>query len=341
MALSALPQPDVLIAGAGIIGLSLALELHARGAQVLVLERDTAFSHASSAAAGMLANLDPHNPPALSALAHLSISLYPAFLQRIETLSGIPVPYQTDTTIQHLSNTETVRLDERSLDPRQLGHALRTAIQATNIDLREHTSLAPGQAATAKQIVYATGAWPQLRTQVFPRKGQMLRVRIPAGIALREVHRREDVYLVPRTLGAQAGTVLIGATVEDSGYDTETHAVDLARLRRLAAELVPRLDSETEAPQIEAWAGIRPATADSLPLLGERGPTPGPLATPREFVATGHFRNGILLAPATAVVMADLLENKQASIDLEPFSPERFNLERKPRTNGPIFGHGS
>ncbi|HEY4357458.1 MAG TPA: FAD-dependent oxidoreductase [Acidobacteriaceae bacterium] len=323
MALPALPQPDVLITGAGVIGLSLALELHSRGAQVVVLERDRAFSHASSAAAGMLADLDPHNPSALSGLAGLSISLYPAFLRRIEALSGIPVPFQTDTTIQHLSSGKTMRLVEHSLDPRQLGLALCAAIRSTNIDLREHASWTPERDLAAKRIVHATGAWPQRDAAIFPRKGQMLRVRIPAGTDLGEVHRREDVYIVPRTQGVQAGTALIGATVEDAGYDTHTHAHDLAHLRSLAAELVPALGSETASPQLEAWAGLRPATADSLPLLGACETKPRLGAD--EFVATGHFRNGILLAPATAMVMADLLEGRQTSVDLTPFSPTRFN----------------
>ena len=154
----------------------------------------------------------------------------------------------------------------------------------------------------------------------------MIRARIPAGMELREVHRREDIYIVPRVHGPQAGTVLIGATVEDAGYDLHTHSSDLAHLRKLASELIPALASETEAPQVEAWAGIRPATTDSLPLLGALDPAPKMPGSPREFVATGHFRNGILLAPATAVVMADLLENRPPSVDLAPFRPERFSL---------------
>lgn len=329
MALPALPQSDILIAGAGIIGLSLALELHTRGAQVVVLERDTAFSHASSAAAGMLADLDPHNPPALSALAGLSISLYPEFLRRIEALSGIPVPFQTDTTIQHLGAGNTLRLAEHSLDPRQLGRALQAAVRNARIELREHclwNPADPSQTPNTNQIVLAAGAWPLDVTGVFPRKGQMLRARMAAGKEFREVYRREDIYIVPRTLGPQAGTALIGATVEDAGFDTHTHPHDLAHLRALAAELVPEFAIEAETPQIEAWAGLRPATSDSLPLLGTYTRKETAPDAPREFLATGHFRNGILLAPATAAVMADVLEGKQPSVDLKPFSPDRFNF---------------
>src|SRR5580704_9589337 len=93
---------DICIAGAGIIGLSLALELHHRGMAVTVLDRSSPLSEASTAAAGMLAARDPHNPPPLHSLANLSLSLYPAFLDRLHVLSGIRVPFQTQSTLQAL-----------------------------------------------------------------------------------------------------------------------------------------------------------------------------------------------------------------------------------------------
>src|SRR5438309_9746691 len=93
---------DICIAGAGVIGLFLAVELHHRGARVTVLDRSTPLSEASTAAAGMLAAHDPHNPPQLRALADLSLTLYPNFLDRLHALSGIRVPFQTHTTLQAL-----------------------------------------------------------------------------------------------------------------------------------------------------------------------------------------------------------------------------------------------
>lgn len=323
-------KSDILIVGAGIIGLSLALELNARGAQVTILERDTALSHASTAAAGMLAVDDPYNPSALLPLSRLSNSLYPGFLARIESLSGIAVHFQTDTTLQHLAGGTTTRLAEHSLDPRQLAAALLAAVRATSIDLREHTEshiIAQSNHPqlrvettsgnfTPARLIQTRGAWhdPNVR----PVKGQMLRVQLPQNLQLREVHRGEHIYIVPRTHGPQAGTALIGATVEDAGFDLSLHSFDLAHLRQLAAQWLPPLGSEDEAPQVEAWSGLRPTTADELPLLGAIAPRS------THFLATGHFRNGILLAPATAVVLADLLENKSPSVDLAPFAPDRF-----------------
>ncbi len=326
---------DVVIIGAGIIGLSLALELHARGATVTVLERDTALSHASTAAAGMLAALDPHNPPALLPLSTYSLSLYPAFLQRIERLSGLNVPFQTSTTLQHLPDASTLRLAEHSIDPRQLAPALLAAVRNSSISLREHTSRSgtdvtsrgilihttAGDRIFASHLVYTTGPWSPSATRlspISPRKGQMLRVQLPPSLRdLREVHRTEHIYIVPRTLGPQAGTALIGATVEDAGFDTSTHPSDLAHLRSLAAELLPALADTQLAPFVESWAGLRPATPDSLPILGRIGSS-------QEFIATGHYRNGILLAPATAAVLADLLESRTPTVDLTPFAPSRF-----------------
>src|ERR1700761_818453 len=95
------PYEEVLVAGGGLIGLSIALELHHRGVPVTVLETGRSLAQASTAAAGMLAAEDPHNPPQLLELSRYSISLYPDFLSRIEHLSGQRVPIQTKVTIQH------------------------------------------------------------------------------------------------------------------------------------------------------------------------------------------------------------------------------------------------
>jgi glycine oxidase len=174
--------------------------------------------------------------------------------------------------------------------------------------------------------VYAMGAWTSAgmaalggeAVAIAPRKGQMLRVRVPSSLDLSEVHRSEGIYIVPRTLGPQAGTAVIGATVEDAGFDTSVRTEDLRRLRVMAAELVPQIGSEADAPMVEAWAGLRPATADFLPVLG-------PCERDGHFIASGHYRNGILLAPATAVVLADLVEGNESRLELDAFSVGRFS----------------
>lgn len=325
-----LSHPDVTIIGAGVIGLTLALELHARGAKVTLLERGPAAAQASWAAAGMLAAQDPHNPRQLQPLADLSTRLYPAFLEELEELSGLPVPFQTEITVQTLPDGSVTRLRERSIDPRQLAMALITAVQRSSaISFIQNTTVRPeGNESLIKRsgiVVHATGAWAA-DAGIAPRKGQMLRVHLPLNFNLREVYRTDCVYVVPRTQGPQAGTALIGATVEDVGYDTTTCPDDLAGLRRLAAALVPHhpeLADSTQTPIVEAWAGLRPATPDDLPLLGNF-PHPDGDPSPRHFIAAGHFRNGILLAPATAVLLADLIDGHIPPVDLSPFSPARF-----------------
>jgi glycine oxidase len=324
---------DVVVIGGGLIGLTIALEMRRRGARVCVVERGLAMGQASRAAAGMLAVHDPGNPAELLPLAQLSVAMYPEFLSRIEALSGVAVPFQTEATLQYAADGGVVRLAEWSVDPRQLAKAVVGAVRATSIELLEETRVESVSAegdgirvATAdelslwtQKLVYAAGAWTRtelgVAIPVVPRKGQMLRVRLPG--ALTEVHRSDEVYVVPRTLGEQAGTAVIGATIEDVGFDVSVWDADLRRLREMAAEMVPGLGSERNAPMVEAWAGLRPAVADGLPVMGRIGEG-------REFVATGHYRNGVMLAPATAEVMADVLMGSGPAVDLAAFSAGRF-----------------
>ena len=335
---------DFVIAGAGIIGLSLALELDRRGASVTVLDAGNALQQTSFAAAGMLAADDPKNPPALLPLSRLSASLYPEFLDRIAALSDSLVPFQTNVTLEALEAegalldpTEIVAglvpgphhfhlLDERSVDPRQLAQALREAVRHTSIVLREQTSLeriaagptsvslqTSGQPLEAGYVVDCMGAWSP--APVSPRKGQMFALRMPESLNLACVVRTRDVYIVPRTDGPNAGRAIIGATLEDVGFDLSVHPVDILTLNTLAIRLLPAL---AEAQFLESWSGLRPATADRLPILGA---APG---QPRCMLANGHFRNGILLAPGTAQVMAQLLCGETPAVDLTPFAPARF-----------------
>jgi glycine oxidase len=350
-------HPDICIAGAGILGLSLALELHHRGLHVIVLDRSNPLTEASTAAAGMLAAADPDNPPQLRPLSNLSVSLYPAFLDRLHALSGHRVPFHTHSTLQALPShiltanniltADDLRhllpaltpgdhrfllLDEHSLDPRQLAAALLAAVHTTSIDLRLHTPVLslrslPESIAIhtttgilhAAQFVDCTGAWaaatsPLPHLRVTPKKGQMLAVTLPPTLPLHFVVRTPRIYIVPRTTGPCATRAIIGATLEDAGFDKTVHPSDIAHLRSLASALLPVLD---EAPELESWAGLRPATPDGLPLLGSLP------ARPHHLLATGHYRNGILLAPATAHVMAQLLTGETPSVNLSPFDPAR------------------
>ncbi len=359
-------NPDVCIAGAGIIGLSLARSLARAGMRVLVLTRGAPMADTSQAAAGMLAVDDPDNPPELHALARLSRSLYPRFLEEISEDFGQRVAFQTHRTLQILSpqalprtalptsmarprwlpqlvcreGEHVVELEEQSVDPRELAAALVQASAAAKITVRAHTAVlgvrdtgagvlveTSGGRIAAASFVDCTGAWslssvidPSVR--VAPRKGQMLTVATPPALARQAlVVRSHEVYLVPRLHGPRAGQCVIGATIEDAGFNCAVHAIDLRGLLERAARMLPELGAATI---VESWAGVRPATADQLPVLGRVHPPGEPAAGGNLHIASGHYRNGILLAPATASVMTELLLGREPAVSLAPFSATRF-----------------
>jgi glycine oxidase len=356
---------DVVIAGAGIIGLSLALDLASKGLSVTVLDRGRAMAESSWAAAGMLAANDPENPPPLAELARLSLALYPEYLALIEQFSGRKVPLRTKATIQALNDdpaaglisarklshaeVKTIEpglnlqyqhfllLEEPSLDPRDLCAALPAAAIAAGMRLREDSPVisvdaetdrvvvrTPTTAIAATHFVNCAGAWaespalgrlPPNHPRVTPAKGQMTTLRMHEGTTLTHVLRTPEIYLVPRG----DGRVTIGATVEHAGFDKTVKPHAIAYLLKYAAALFPPI---ADAEILESWAGLRPGSSDELPLIG---PTSPPNVRPHTWIATGHFRNGILLAPATARVLSQLTRGETPTIDLAPFAPNRIS----------------
>lgn len=122
-------------------------------------------------------------------------------------------------------------------------------------------------------------------------------------------------YLVPRT----DGHVLAGATIEEVGFDCRTTAKEVMELRRWAESLGGNL---SDATFVRSWAGLRPATYDGFPYIGELGDTG------TAFVATGHFKGGLHLSTGTAVVLADLAGGKELAVDLRPLSPDRVTCHQ-------------
>jgi glycine oxidase len=233
----------------------------------------------------------------------------------------------------------TVRLalevaGDHSVDPRRLVAALAEAAERAGAQLRMHTSvrgvetegerlagvvLEDGTSLAAAHVVLAAGAWTarleglpeHARVPVRPVKGQILRLRDPNGPGLvQRTIRTREAYLVPRGDGAY----VLGATVEERGFDTAPTAGGTFELIRDISELVPGvLELEIE----ELGAGLRPGTPDNLPVIGS-GALEGLLW------ATGHFRNGVLLAPVTAELVAAALAGEAAPEWAAPCSPERF-----------------
>jgi glycine oxidase len=343
---------DVIIIGAGIIGLSLARELRKR-ATVLVIDRGMPGREASHAAAGMLAATPGEVPGLLLELASASLQLYPEFVHELQDESGIDVDFrdagtmlfsdslassssvissqrmlELEPNIEAQGRRNAAMLSEASVDPRALVSAVLQACKHRGVDTSfgnaveslkiEHGRVVGVRTAktefSAPIVVNSAGAWAgqispgSLPTR--PVKGQMLSVAMPTRDLIRHVIRTPDVYLVPRT----DGRLLIGATLEDAGYDKRVDADTIHRLHRAALALVPALNG---ARILEDWAGLRPGTPDSLPILGAM-PIPG------YFVATGHYRDGILLTPVTARAMAQVICAEKCAYDLSAFSPDRF-----------------
>lgn len=348
---------DAIIIGGGIIGLSLAIALRKRGATVLVVERGEPGREASYAAGGMLVDCGAEIPTALQPLAMASARLYPEFAHELESASEsavdlrdagtilFPSPdhvHETGFAAAGLSSTElselepalanhkssAVLLQERSVDPRALAAAAAKTARARGVgfssgDAVTAVDLLNGRVAgvaTVKtsfpgsKVVNCAGCWSgQISPAPLPTrpvKGQMLCLVMHPRNLLRHVVRTPDVYLIPRS----DGRLLVGATVEEAGFDKRTDIATIQRLHRTALAIVPSLK---DAKILEDWAGLRPGTPDALPILGAT-------AIPGYYVATGHFRDGILLAPITAQVIADVIEGRDPGYDLKPFSPERF-----------------
>jgi len=228
-------------------------------------------------------------------------------------------------------------IKERCVDPRHLAAAAVAAARHRGIDFSsgDHVlavEVVDGKASgvrtnktrfAAGMVVNCAGAWAgQIGPHPFPTrpvKGQMLYVAMPEKELVRHVVRTmgltPDVYLIPRS----DGRMLIGTTVEEAGFDKQTVPETILKLRHAAVDLVPRL---ADARILEEWAGLRPGTPDGLPILGAT-PTPG------YFVATGHFRDGIMLAPVTARVMGQMMTGQIMTgqgpqIDMSKFSANRF-----------------
>lgn len=349
---------DVIIIGGGIIGLSLAIALRKRGITVLIVERGEPGREASHAAAGMLADFPLEMPPALQPLAATSARMYPEFVHELQDESGVnvdlrdqgtiffPTPEQRherpslvadcplpspltelEPALGHVS-LAAIYLKERSVDPRALASAALKAARHRGVDISSGTEvtgvlLTDGRATgvstgktnySSAAVVNCAGAWAgQLPPHQFPTrpvKGQMLSLAGGSRDLVRHVIRAPEIYLVPRS----DGRILAGATAEEAGYDKRTDPETIQRMHQSAIRLVPAL---AQARMLEAWAGLRPGSPDNLPILGAT-PTPG------YFVATGHFRDGILLSPVTAHVMAQMVTGGRPEYDLSPFSPARF-----------------
>jgi glycine oxidase len=365
---------DVIIAGGGVIGLSIARELAIAGRSVLVLDHGNPTDATSWAAAGMLApQSEADVPNALFDLCLASARLYPDWANQLHQESGIDTEYSNSgliflasteealcalrramewqnaagLTCQLLTPEETLRLEpelelrivgavmmpaESQVTPRRVMESLKAACAAKGVEIRGGVRVlevtnAGGHVTgvrtsvehiEAERVVIASGVHtPEIAglcpaIPLAPRKGQILSLTASVP-AFRRMIRWEHSYLVQRS----SGELVIGATNEEAGFDRSLTPAGIGGLLDRAQRINSRLGGLAIR---DMWTGLRPATPDGYPVIGKAG-------LEGLIYATGHYRNGILLAPVTAACVAALMDNRPTPVGLGPFAASRFERQ--------------
>lgn len=348
---------DVLVVGAGVAGILSALELQQRGCSVRLLDAGVARQPASWAGGGILSPLFPWRyPDAMTPLTRFARRDYGLWRDRIlaaggvdpELLDGGMLVLEPDDDQQalawagrHGARLEQISAGERMpwlaerpalwlpevcriRNPRLL-KGLETLRQQTPIELVRDQVLSvlkgsgsvrvltSGGELQASRVLLTAGAWtagllpPALQQSIFPVRGQMLLYRPPAPFP-DSVLLSPAGYLIPRA----DGLLLAGSTVETGTDDSIPTEQAFVQLKLMAEQLWPALRGVTPIAQ---WAGIRPGSTRLLPLIGEV-----PASDGRIWVNSGHFRNGLVCAPASAALVADLICGLVPGIDPQPYS---------------------
>lgn len=366
---------DVVVIGAGVIGLAIARDLARKQVgRVMIIERSNPGREASFAAAGMLApQAEAHVADDFFRLCCRSRDLYPAFAQNLSEETGIDIELDRTGTLycafteqdqeeieqrydwQRRAGLSVEKLsaqEGRELEPgiaenlrgalkfpldiqvenRRLLNALIASNEKLGVSLVTNTTVKSLRVersrvagvetsagfVSSRNVVVASGAWtnfiktgdavPPVRIE--PVRGQMICFDPKPAVARHVIYSPRG-YIVPR----RDGRLLAGSTTEEVGFDQSVTDAGVQSLRSHAVEISPRI---SELPLTDSWAGLRPRAPDGLPVLGETAETKG------LFYATGHYRNGILLAPITGELIAGLIADNVISPQLGAFAPDRF-----------------
>ncbi len=351
---------DAIVVGGGLIGLAVAAALAERGVTVTVMSEPRP-GEASPAAAGMLAPSVERAPGPASDFGIAARDRYPSFIEFLAERTGVKVPLNRRGIIQVAFSEKGIKgltktalptsrwLDAaelRQLEP-NLSHglgamfnpsdgAVDNTILLTALEkfCRENPRIKRLSAAAiaveaeadsctvvtalaerhqSRRVVIAAGAWAgkisgaKYARRVKPARGQLVAY---STAPLRHVAYGPRGYVVPR------GNLTIGgSTMESVGFNPSTTPSGVKKVRIAAEEICPTLAA---SEKIEAWAGLRPVTPDMLPMLGSDPEHPSLI------YACGHSRNGVLMAPLTGDLIADLVTESPLSHDLSQFRPDRF-----------------
>ncbi len=366
-----MPRPsDIVVVGAGVIGLAVGCELARRGASVRIVDERGAGKGATQASAGILAPYIEADAAFLD-LTVRSLNLFDDFIARLIADSGVAIPYRRTGTLQVATSFEAMvalraradRLKARDVELLLLDAAAVRAEEpyisgdvAGGLLVPAHGFVAVGELVRAlvaaagtygaqfigghvqrisrsdnelavetdrgvvngDRVVLAAGSWSgrieiegvEKRLPVRPVRGQLLYLSWD-GPPLARVTWGDRCYLVPW----DAGTLLVGATVEDAAFDERTTVAGVRGLLEAASELVPQAST---AGFVGARVGLRPGSPDEMPIVGPSRRLAGLM------YASGHYRNGVLLSPLTAQLVADSLLDNVTDEMLGAFGPDRF-----------------
>jgi len=317
---------SAIVVGAGIVGCAVARELAVRGVACTVIDPRPVGGGATQASAGMLAPyVEAHERGPLLDLGVRSLALYDDWIAAVREESGVDVEYRRIGTLETATNRSIPEHGYVAAD--QLSTALARAAERRGVRFvrdrvtriaRDGGSLrvtATEHSLDASHVVLAAGAWTNaiegVRTPpVRPVRGQLLHLGWNA-TPLPTIVWGPRCYVVPRL----DGTVLVGATVEEAGFDERLTASGVHQLLDAVCDLLP---DARDATFIGARVGLRPATPDELPVIGPDPDIAGVVH------ATGHYRNGVLLAPITAKLVGDLIADGVLDASLTDFRPDRF-----------------
>lgn len=370
-------NPEILIIGGGVIGLSIARELHKSGvSSITVLEKGRCGEESSWAAAGMLGpQAEAHEGGAFFDMKVTSREMYPQFAAELLAETGVDIELDRQGTlylaftdddvaeikkrfewqrkagllVEHLSADEARRAEpfistdirgallfpnDWQVENRKLLTGLKRYAEINGIEIREDSAVEQlivednrvtgARTATetfyAAETILATGAWTSLiklgdaemPLKVEPVRGQIIAFQTAKRLFGHVIYSRRG-YIVPRA----DGRILAGSTSENVGFEKEVTDTAADALRQMAAEIAPNLSSLAIT---DHWSGLRPFAMDGLPVLGSFSGIDGLT------IATAHYRNGILLAPMTAMIVADKVVKDIESPYLAAFNPDRFRL---------------